>query len=142
MKSVLALALGLAAAGCFSRSAPEECVGDTDCGGDECARTGECIESGTAIRVVVEWTIAGGAPSEESCAPISELGVLFYDGDREDASYIPIPCSIARTVYDKMPPRLTRVELFAYDDAGGVIDSGGGMLESSGETVIAVDLQP
>ncbi len=134
----------LAAGGCFTAgSGRDECGGDGDCsGGDECTRTGECIEGGTAIRVVVEWTIAGAPPSEASCAPFAELGVLFYEGEREDASYDPIPCAIARTVYDKMPPRLTRLELYGFDEGGGIIDSGGGSLESSGETVVAVDLEP
>lgn len=133
----LALSLAaLAASGCFSASS-RECQSDGDCAG-VCARTGECVAAGEAIEVVVEWTIDGAAATAESCAPAAELEVVFYAGEEEATSYAPVPCMLGRTTYDKMPPRLDRVELFAYDDGGAVIASDSGAI--AGTTTVALDL--
>lgn len=143
-RTVVKLALALvvlAASGCFTGGSAE-CASDGDCAGDdECARTGECVAAGEAIEVVVEWTIEGAAPTADSCAPAGDLEVVFYEGDTEATSYAPIPCTLGRTTYDKMPPRLDRVELFAYDDRGAVLDSGSGPLESTGSSTVTIDLE-
>ena len=137
VKLALALVV-LAASGCFTGGSAE-CAGDGDCAGDdECARTGECVAAGEAIEVVVEWTIAGAAPTADSCAPAGDLEVVFYEGDTEATSYAPIPCTLGRTTYDKMPPRLDRVELFAHDERGGVLDSDSSAID--GTTTVAMDL--
>ena len=142
ISTVVRLALALAAlllAGCFSSGSSRECAGDADC--DEiCARTGECIAADSAIEVVVEWTVAGAVPTAASCQPAAELEVVFYAGQEEATSFAPIPCMLGRTTYDKMPPRLDRVELIAYDDGGAVLDSGSGAIEPAGTTTVTIDL--
>jgi hypothetical protein len=45
-------------------------------------------------------------------------------------------------VYDKMPPRLTSVEVIAYDAQGHEADSESADLQPSGESDVSVDLQP
>jgi len=141
ISTVVRLALALAAAllaGCFSHSS-RECASDADC--DQiCARTGECIAADSAIEVVVEWTVAGAAPSDVSCQPAAELEVIFYAGQEEATSFAPIPCTLGRTTYDKMPSSLDRVELIAYDEGGAVIDSGSGSIEPAGTTTVTIDL--
>jgi hypothetical protein len=130
----------LAAAGCFSGGSAE-CASDGDCaGGDVCARTGECVSAGEAIEVVVEWTVGGSAPTADSCAPASDLEVVFYDGEEEATSYAPVPCTLGRTTYDKMPPRLDRVQLVAYDDGGSVLDIDEADIAPSGTTTASLDL--
>ena len=142
MKNALALALCLAAAGCFSRGESDECQTDADCAdGDECTRVGECVAAGSAIRVELSWTIAGAAPSAEACVAFDSLEVVFYEGELEASSYAPIPCDLARSTYDKMPARLDRVELIAYQ-AGGIADSQTASLEPTGTTTVTFDLQP
>lgn len=139
--AVVKLALPLAAlglSGCLSGSS-RECQADADCaGGDVCARTGECVAAGDAIEVVVEWTVGGAAPSAASCAPAAALEVIFYAGEEEATSYAPVPCTLGRTTYDKMPPRLDRVELLAHDDGGAVIASDSGAID--GTTTVSLDL--
>ncbi len=136
------LALCVAAAGCLRGGGSDgECVTDDDCDG-ECTRTNECVAAGTAIRVEVDWTIAGAPPSDESCAPFGELEVLFDEADEEVTSYAPIPCAIARSTYDKMPPRIDRVEMIAYGEDGEVRDSQSAPVEPTGTTTVTFDLQP
>jgi len=144
--SALRLFVCLAATGCLKggdRDSEDdwECVRDTDCDG-ECTRTNECVEAGTSIRVEVEWTINGAAPSEETCAPIGELEVLFYQGDEEGPTYAPIPCPIGSSTYDKMPPRLDRVEMLVYGDGGDVVDQQSAPVDSTGTTAVTFDLEP
>lgn len=149
VKPALALALcvaAVAAAGCLRDGGRDgegdgECARDADCDG-ECTRTNECVEAGTAIRVEVEWTIAGVAPSEESCAPIGELEVIFYEADEEVTNYAPIPCLIGSSTYDKMPPRIDRVEMLAYSDDGDILDTRSADVEPTGTTAVTFDVQP
>jgi hypothetical protein len=137
VKQLFLLGLTLVAGGCFSRSG--ECETDADCDG-VCARTGDCVDS--AIAVTVEWTVAGAAPTAESCAPVAELEVVFYADDREQTSYAPVPCTLGRTNYDKMPPWLDRVDLVAHDDDGRILDIGHGDIAPTGATTVTIDLQP
>ena len=146
MRFAFAFTACLAAAGCLrggDRDSDDdwECVRDADCDG-ECTRTNECVEAGTAIRVEVSWTIAGAATTEESCAPIGELEVFFYEGEVEATNYVPIPCAIGSSTYDKMPPRLDRVELVAYGEGGDVLAAESADLEPTGTTTVLFDLQP
>lgn len=142
MKTALALAVSLAAGGCFSGGDEVElCQTDADCDG-ECSRINECVEAGSAIRVELSWTVAGAAPSEENCAPFEALEVFFYDGEDEASSYAPIPCTLARSTYDKMPPRLDRIDLAAYGSGGVIVDSQNALLEPTGTTTVTFHLQP
>ena len=142
VKTALALVLCLTAGGCFSRGQEvDECQTDADCDG-ECSRINECVEAGTAIRVELAWTVAGAPATDETCAPFEALEVFFYDGEREASSYAPIPCNLARTTYDKMPPRLDRIDLAAYGSGGAILDSHTASLEPTGTTTVTFDLQP
>ena len=114
---------------------------DADCDG-ECTRTNECVEAGTSIRVEVAWTINGAAPGEETCAPIAELEVLFYQGDEEGPTYAPIPCPIGSSTYDKMPPRLDRVVMIAWGEGGEIVDEESAAVEPTGTTAVTFDLAP
>jgi hypothetical protein len=140
VRLVAALALALVGSGCFSGSS-RECARDSDCVDAICARTGECIAAYSASAVVLEWTVGGAPPTEESCAPATDLETIFYDGEEEATSYAPIPCPLGRSTYDKMPPRIDRIELYAYDDDGAVLDSGSAAVEPSGTTTVTIDLQ-
>jgi hypothetical protein len=142
VKSVLALALCLASGACSSGGEEvDACETDADCDG-ECSRINECVEAGSAIRVELAWTVAGEPPSDESCAPFEALEVFFYDGGREATSYAPIPCTLSRSTYDKMPPRLDRIDLAAYGSGGVILDSQSAELEPTGTTTVTFDLQP
>lgn len=144
VKRFLALGLVLAAGGCFSRST--DCEADHDCDGEGvCTRTGDCVAAGTAIAVAVEWTVGGAAPSEASCAPLAELEVVFYADQHEATSYAPVPCSLGRTNYDKMPPWLDQVELIAYDGDGRIVASGKADIAptaGAAAVTVAIDLAP
>jgi hypothetical protein len=132
VRLVAALALVLVGSGCFAGSS-RECARDSDCVDAVCARTGECIDADSAIAVVLEWTVGG--------APAADLETILYDGEEEATRYAPIPCPLGRSTYDKMPSRIDRIELFAYDDGGAVIDSGSAAVEPSGTTTVTIDLQ-
>lgn len=124
----------------------DECSSDVDCSDDgECTRTNECVPDGSALRVVVRWTVDGDAPTParpEPCAPVGELEVRFHDPRAEGENYRPVPCELGQTVYDKMPPRFDSVEVVAYDPAGDTLDSAEEPLAESGETDVLVDLSP
>ncbi|HTE52201.1 MAG TPA: hypothetical protein VK698_15210 [Kofleriaceae bacterium] len=143
-RMVLAALLVASLPGCLLGGG-DECTGDGDCGsGDECTRTGECVPAGSALRVVVRWTVNGAAPTPstpEPCAPLDELEVVFHAGRDEPQSYRPVPCALGQAVYDKMPPRFDAVEVVAYDRAGSAIDSAEQPLAASGETAVLVDLE-
>lgn len=140
----LLVASWIAAPGCLGGR--DQCLADGDCeGGEECTRTGECVAQGTALRVVVRWTVAGQGPTPAAsgpCAGIEELEVVFRGGPAEPQRYRPIPCELGQTTYDKMPPRYDWVEVNAYDSVGERLDSRGAELEPTGESDVLVDLTP
>jgi hypothetical protein len=140
---LLLLAPAFAASGCFGG---RHCVDDSECASDsECTRTGECVALGSALRVVLRWTVDGAAPTPsapEPCAGISELEILFHDASGDIENYRPVPCPLGRATYDKMPPRFRSVELVAYDDSGFEIDSVEEPLSATGATDVLIDLHP
>lgn len=141
----LLVASWVAAPGCLL-GARDRCMTDGDCaGGEECTRTAECVTEGTALRVVLRWTVAGEAPTPAAPAPcdgIEELEVVFRGAEAEPERYRPVPCELGQAVYDKMPPRFDRIEVIAYDAAGGPLDSRVEALEPRGESDVLVDLAP
>ena len=134
----------VAGPGCFSSR--DQCSSDEECeGGGECTRTGECVADGTALRVVVRWTVDGRAPtpaSPEPCDRVGELEVIFRDPGSDPENYRPVPCNLGQTVYDKMPPRFEAVEVVAYAPSGRFLDSAEAPLAASGETDVQLDLTP
>ena len=137
------LLLVAAPAGCLTGSGGE-CSSDGDCAaGGVCTRTDECVPAGSAIRVVVRWTVNGQAPTTsrpEPCAEVGELEVIFRDPGGRPESYRPVPCDLGQTVYDKMPPRFESVEVRAMDRSGDLLASAREDLASRGETAVQVDL--
>jgi hypothetical protein len=149
---IAGLCLAGALAGCLAGSLTgclagtgDECTADADCSRDgECTRTGECVPDGGAVRIEVRWTVNGVAPSPSSpepCAAIGELEILFLDPGGEEENFRPVPCDLGQSVFDKMPPRFESVEVIAYDEDEGVLDSTEQEL-AAGDSVVEVDLVP
>lgn len=132
-------------AGCIpTGSTFGDCRDDFDCPSDaQCTRTRECV-SGTLIDARITWTI-GGAPvnpqSDAACAGIDHLDVSFAQEGLGDITYSPVPCNLGFIVYDKMPPRLDRVSIAAFDSRGALVDADSAAL-SPGENLITLDLSP
>ena len=140
----LLVASWIAAPGCPSGGG-EPCMVDGDCArGEECTRPGDCVAEGTALRVIVRWTVLGEAPTPAApgpCDDIAELAVVF-EGGFEPERYRPVPCELGQAVYDKMPPHFKWVHVIAYDDAGDLLDRRSQLLEPTGESDVTVDLAP
>jgi len=102
------------------------------------------VTAGSALRVVVRWTVNGEAPTPsqpEACAEVGELAVTFRaPAPTQPQTYQPVPCQLGQTVYDKMPPRFETVEVVAFDRAGNVLASAEERLARSGETAVQFDL--
>lgn len=145
MRGVIVFGALLLGTGCVpTGSAFGDCRDDLDCpAGSQCTRTRECV-SGTLIDARVTWTIGGAAvsPQEDAaCAGIDHLEVSFAEEGLGDITYTPVPCNLGLIVYDKMPPRLDRVSVAAFDGRGALVAVDGASL-SPGENLIALDLTP
>jgi hypothetical protein len=99
-------------AGCpADDSMPRECT-DTSCGGDVCARDGECLPANEVRAVKTTWTIDGMAASMTTCAPIPNLHIYFRStGD--SFGFDPVPCDQGQFFVDKLPLRFDEVDLGA-----------------------------
>ncbi|MEM9490690.1 MAG: hypothetical protein AAGC55_16200 [Myxococcota bacterium] len=117
----------------------DECSSDADCGG-ECVRTGECVAPGTAVAYRINWTIDGQPASDEACLAIAELSVTLQDSRQGDeVIYRPVTCSIGTFFFDRMPPRLDRVQVIAHGDGRLQLDRQTASLVAGGE--VTVDLR-
>jgi hypothetical protein len=85
--------------------------------------------------------VAPSPSSPEPCAAIGELEILFLDPGGEEENFRPVPCDLGQSVFDKMPPRFESVEVIAYDEDEGVLDSTEQEL-AAGDSVVEVDLVP
>ncbi len=105
-----AMALVVGAAGCEGESL---CAVDEDCGGgDVCARSNECLPESQVRRVQVRWTIGGEAATEATCARVDPLRIDFFsDRPGDELSYEPLACTAGLFTLDKMPSRMTRVQI-------------------------------
>ncbi|HLU64798.1 MAG TPA: hypothetical protein VKZ63_00895 [Kofleriaceae bacterium] len=144
---LVALAILPAAASlpaCLRADAGGLCQVDGDCaGGEVCTRLGECAEAGRTLRLVIRWTVNGERPSPRSpavCGDITELEVVFLEGDTGGDSFRPVPCEIGRVVFDLLPPRIDGVLVLAYDGSGSLVARARRALEPAGETAIDIDL--
>ncbi len=117
--ALIAVTALLALAGCPGTSAPTTCEADADCGGEVCARDGECLPSSEIRGVKVTWTIGGRPADATSCATAPEFYIDFY-GSFAAASfgYAPVPCMQSQFFIDKLPISFDQVELGAH----GVFD--------------------
>ncbi|MBA3503557.1 MAG: hypothetical protein M4D80_39005 [Myxococcota bacterium] len=109
------VAVVLLLAGCPLSAGPNtgECEGDSDCGGNVCARDGFCYPKETVRGVKTTWTIKGQTASPTTCGPVTSLMIAFTGDNPGDAPlmYAPVPCEIGQWVMDKLPDSYTLVEL-------------------------------
>ncbi len=119
----------LALAGCPGGAACEQ---DWDCsGGLVCANTHACVSASEVRRVEVRWTLYGQVPTAASCAPIERMELTVRDSQTDDtATYSPVPCSIGRFVFNKLPFHFDAAAMSAFT---------GGVFAESDQGVIAAD---
>ncbi len=106
MRAVLLIAL---LAGCGSSD--DSCSADSDCGGDVCARDGECLPASEIKAVKVVWTIGGAPADATSCASNPDFYLYFYGSLTYSFGYEPVPCMQGQFFIDKLPTAFDSVEL-------------------------------
>jgi hypothetical protein len=114
VRFALAVFLPLVLAACPADPLPQTqyCNVDSDCGGEVCARDGECAAASDIRGVKVTWTINGQAASMTTCAPAPDFYLEFYDTSYcYDFCYAPVPCMQGQFFIDKIPLRYTEVAL-------------------------------
>jgi hypothetical protein len=135
MRALLVATVALA--GCGSDGSGT-CMTDSQCGGDVCARDGECLPASEIQSVKVTWTIRGQAASAMTCAA-SPSFLLQFDGYSygDSFGYAPVPCMEGQFTMDKLPTRFVQVDV-GLDNAGSFL--GSKPIDASG--VVAFDLAP
>jgi hypothetical protein len=99
-------------AGCGSSNTGGMCQVDSDCGGEVCARTNECLPASQIRMVKVTWTIRGMAASAQTCAASPSFYIQFDGRSVQDtAAYAPVPCDQGQFSVDKLPRRFDQVEM-------------------------------
>jgi hypothetical protein len=110
MRRALGAAIALVAA--CGPSAPETCTQDSQCGGNVCARDGECLPADQVWQVKLSWTIGGAPASPTTCASSPDFYIDFYDADPRDSfGFEPVPCQQGQFTVDKLPIRFDAAEL-------------------------------
>ncbi len=108
------VALGLCLAGCpmTTSSGPNvDCRSDSQCGGDVCARSGECLPRSEVRAVTVKWTVKGEQANATTCSH-PDLYLQFDGLDYGDTlGFAPVPCKQGQFFVDKLPKRYLQVEL-------------------------------
>jgi hypothetical protein len=124
LASILAVAaLGPVGCGNGPGAPGAECLTDTDCGGDVCTRTHECLPADQVHSVMLRWTISSAAASDSACttAGIDHLEVSYLDDyDGEQITYAPVPCGEGQFLVDKLPTRYDAAEITALAPGGSV----------------------
>jgi hypothetical protein len=134
MRAALAATIALTA-GCGS-STPQTCTTDSQCGGNVCARDGECLPADQVRQVKLSWTIRGAPASATTCAASPDFYINFYDTDPRDTfGFEPVPCQQGQFTVDKLPTRFDTAELGV---TGGVSKSA--IIQPNG--VATFDLAP
>jgi hypothetical protein len=88
-----------------------DCKTDNQCGGDVCARSGECLPRTEVRSVTVKWTVKGERASSVTCTH-PDLYVQFDGNDYGDTlGFAPVPCREGTFTVDKLPKRFLQVEL-------------------------------
>lgn len=87
------------------------CEVDSECGGEVCARTHECLPESQVRRVQVRWTVRGEVASAATCTPIEPLGIQFLSTPNDVLKFEPLVCTAGLFTIDKMPSRLTEVRI-------------------------------
>jgi len=110
MKRLLFVPLLLAA--CPSSNTKTECMVDSDCGGDVCARDGECLAANEIYAVKISWTIRGSAANASTCASSPNFYIQFDGPSQQDTfGFEPVPCDPGQFTIDKLPKRFTQAEI-------------------------------
>ena len=117
-----ALALLAWLAGCsLTSSSGGECVNDSQCGDDVCARSGECLARSNIRSVTIKWTVNGVAADAASCTAHPDLYLQFDGADYGDTlRFAPVPCREGSFFIDKLPKRYVQVELGSEGGASDV----------------------
>src|SRR5439155_4231994 len=102
--------LAVVVAGCGSTAGPSTCTVDKYCGGQVCARNGECVSASTVRMVKVTWTIRGQQASATACGSTPSLE-LWFNSPQDYFGYAPVPCMEGQFTIDKIPTRYDEVEL-------------------------------
>jgi hypothetical protein len=95
------------------------CTDDNQCGGQVCARTGECLDATEVRTVHVTWTVSGLPANNATCANVGPLEIEFYDINEFAHGYAPVPCTAGFYTIDKLPTRFYRVRMALVDTDGG-----------------------
>lgn len=117
------LALMACLAGCsLTPGTGGECVNDSQCGDDVCARGGECLARSSVRSVMVKWTVDGSAASTSTCSAHPDLYLQFDGTDYGDTlRFAPVVCNQGSFFVDKLPKRYQQVELGIDGSTGSVL---------------------
>ncbi len=87
------------------------CESDSACGGEVCARDGQCLPAAEVRTVHVTWTLSGAAPTTATCTNLNDLEITFYDGGQDGTfGFAPVPCLEGKFTVDKLPLTYTSVK--------------------------------
>lgn len=118
-----AIALMACLTGCsLTSSSGGECVNDSQCGDEVCARGGECTARSNVRSVMVKWTVEGTAASVASCSAHPDLFLRFDGTDYGDTlKFAPVPCRAGQFFVDTLPRRYQQVELGVEGSTGSAL---------------------
>lgn len=102
----------VALAGVGGCTGEKDCLLDTECGaGEVCARSAECLPESRVRKVQVRWTIRGEEAVAANCAQVGPLEIKFLATREDMINYTPLACEGKLFTLDKMPSRMTQVEI-------------------------------
>ncbi len=123
MRAILLLVV---LAGCPSSGGRTMCNVDSDCGGEVCARDGECLPASQIYSVKTSWTIRGQMANATTCSATPDFYLQFDGYDSYDVfGYEPVPCMAGQFTIDKLPTRFTVVEIGVdqrFIDSATIVD--------------------
>ena len=128
--SVLAVVLA-ACGGGDSGNGNGKCMVDRDCGGQTCARDGECLPASEIRMVKITWTVRGQQANATNCAGTPSFELSFTSQANDFFGYAPVPCVQGQFTMDKLPTFYDAVELDA-DGSGSYL---GASVIGAGATV-------
>lgn len=85
------------------------CESDSECGGDTCTRSGECLATQDVVPTFsVTWLINGLPPTADSCAKYPDLQLVFTSADAKEPElrFHGIHCADGRVTLDRVPVHL------------------------------------
>jgi hypothetical protein len=115
----LALMASLAGCSLTTSGSGSECIKDSQCGDDVCARSGECMAQSSVRELTIKWTVNGVVADTSSCTTHPDLFIQFDGPDYGDTlRFAPVPCRQGTFHVDKLPKRYLQVELGSEGGAG------------------------